>query len=756
MKHILHSTMAILLALATACSDAPQNELPTPQDTPIEVRFGADLPTATRADIAVDEAAGTFHASWTADDRLTVFANYQKSAFTYNPSSRYFEGQLTPNATQWTYQAVAPHATNAVQIPFGTERTQQGNRFNAAYYPLISEPIKSQGAVGQDDAGQPITFRFKSLTAIVALTFESADALVGEEQVRSIRLTAEGDPLTADFFEINRAEQSGTLSTAGRSQTITLNYAPATEPTAKQFKAYFNLPAGTYTHLQAEITTDHHTAKVRLAGEVTLTAGELVYATKTITKWTAPAAAPRMEWVENPQYTRQEIRPEMAINIRAQAEAGIEQFAVRITSRALASLLPMFGFEAVNGMQNTMVQDLAGDVPNADIMAMLFAAPAPATLKGKTEELKMNLSQLVPMIAQLPDNEGDHTFHLRMTDREGRTLERTLTFFILPQPAVTISEVNRWTNTAKATLKNIPQTALLQYKRSTEQTWQNAEGSGSVRTIAPRWIVSSNGTKRPDRMTGIFAEATYDWRVTDQGRTLLSGTIAKAAGATIPTLSDGTLSCYTTTNTATNFWGSGNNNFATGLCTYVDPYASLQAYEAMGILTPGNVFTGTFQFSLLNGTVKFGQAYDYKGARPTALRVSYDATIGKVTHTKHETHLAKGAQDQAMIMVAIVDWSAQHPTTSGMNTPQGVWNPATREGLTDEEKNGLIAYGVYYITQSEAKTGFEIPLHFYSDTASEPSGAYSIVISCATSRYGDYLNGSKDTKLKVVDFKWVY
>ena len=749
-----------------ACSSDKEIVEPAAPQTPVEelvkVEFGASAPE-TRAHIEVDEAAEKFLCSWDGEDRITVFANNQTGAFTYNPSTKFFEGYLKSTTdTKWNYQAVLPYmATNPLNIPFGAVRTQRGNQFNAQYYPLISERVLSNGTIGKDENGNPVVFKFRSPTAILALTFTTTDAQIGSEKVKSIELQMAGTPIAAESFDLNRISMDGTLSAKNPAQKITMNYEAGTEPAATLARAYFNVPSGEYTDLKVVITTEKHTAEMALAPAVKLAKGELVYATREIKQWTSKAAAPSMSWVENPSFARQEITNQMNIHINAQAEAGIRSFEVKITSATLAALLPSFGFSKVEGEQNAMTQDLASDAPNSTIMGLLFGDPAPATLKGKTEPLQIDLSQLVPMILQLGNATGDHIFTLTMSDNSGRTLQKTLTFFVKPKPAVEFSNINLWTNTATLNLKDIPADAKVEYKRADQTTWRTATGTGATRTIEPRWTTQSNGSEQLDRTYGIFATAAYDWRVSHAGSILIEGQQpAQGTPAMIPTINDATLSCYKTDNTKATFWGSGNNNFRADLCSYQNPFAHLQAgrvkvFNIINIFAPGNLFTGLFGQAGTDGAVEFGQDFDYKGARPSALKVTYKATIGNVTDIKHAAKIAKGAPDQGMIMVCIVDWSARHKTTSGMSAPSGVWNPETREGLTEPEKNGLIAYGVEYIGSTAERT-ITIPLNFYHKTAAAPSGAFKIIISCATSRYGDYLNGCDTNSLDVRNFEWVY
>lgn len=45
----------------------------------------------------------------------------------------------------------------------------------------------------------------------------------------------------------------------------------------------------------------------------------------------------------------------------------------------------------------------------------------------------------------------------------------------------------------------------------------------------------------------------------------------------------------------------------------------------------------------------------------------------------------------------------------------------------------------------------------YKDTEARPAdGRYSLVISCASSAFGDYLCGNMGNELYVDDFQWVY
>lgn len=225
---------------------------------------------------------------------------------------------------------------------------------------------------------------------------------------------------------------------------------------------------------------------------------------------------------------------------------------------------------------------------------------------------------------------------------------------------------------------------------------------------------------------------------------------------------EGSLSCFTTDNKTTTTWGSGNNTMKKNLCNAGSftgmggsQCAKLSASKTLGILAAGNLFTGTFSMSGTTGTVSFGQKYNYT-ARPKSLKFKYHATVGAVDVNKFGT-IQTGEQDISTIYVAIVDWSARHVVTSGMSAPTGTWDPAAQTSL--EGSGAIIAYGVMDITSTtsgDAMVEGEIPLRYFSTDTAAPAGNYTLVISCATSKYGDYMNGCSTNVLYVDDFTWGY
>ena len=806
MKHAFTKGLfvAATATLIAACStDDAADQMPVAPGK-IEVSLKAALPQS-RAQIEVDESNGRFSGSWEATDELTVYAKGSTSGeetpkFTYDADAKVFKGQLT-NATQdWTYQAVYPAVdATPLNIPFGAERTQKGSNFNGAYDPLVSVPVTHVGAEpGKTPQGEAVTFGLNRLTAILALTFKTDDATVKAEKVKSVALTAAGKTIAAKSFDITLGDQSGALNASEPSETITLSYEAGSEPTAASFKAYFNVPAATYGKLSVVITTEGHTASFDLTDGIELLAGELAYTTKAVTKWDAlaPAAAPTMEWVGHTpnaegEYEPEEIKKPMDVKVNIQAEAGIESFIIKINSPILATILQQLG--ATDVVENTVTLDLIDGTDGAVTMVKGLLLPEGLTdLRGYSELLPLDLSGLVPLILDLGGADpnsivGNHIFTLSMTDTQNSSITRTLTFYVPAPPTITYA-AGAWNDMATFTLQNIPadaQTVKVQYKTTDESQWHDAEVN-SDRTAAivrpeftshtsADWTTLEAANVKPYKRkvagTGILDGKTYQYKlIVDSFESEVAEFDSAAADRTnpaIPALDQKELSCYTTeNNTDATWWGSGNNTFAKSLCKHDATYkgAHLKA-ESGGLvafvgLAPGNLFSGKFYRPSTDGTVYFGQPYQW-AKRPSGVKVQYDAKTGNVNNGKHGWKIAEGSPDYARIFVAIVNWEKTRDVTSGMSTPKGCWDPETSSDPSGDNCGGgqIVAYASLWISQTALKGSFNevtLPFNWYAEDVNPANANYSLVISCSTSAYGDYLNGYKSAEMYVGDFEWVY
>lgn len=810
MKHAFTKGLfvAATATLIAACStDDAADQMPVAPGK-IEVSLKAALPQS-RAQIEVDESNGRFSGSWEATDELTVYAKGSTSGketpkFTYDADAKVFKGQLTEKKQDWTYQAVYPAVdATPLNIPFGAERTQKGSNFNGAYDPLVSALVTHDGAEpGKTPQGEAVTFGLKRLTAILALTFKTDDATVKAEKVKSVALTAAGKTIAAKSFDITLDDQSGALNTDGQSETITLSYEAGSEPAAASFKAYFNVPAATYGKLSVVITTEGHTASLDLTTDgIELLPGELAYTTKAVSGWTALAAAPTLEWVDNPTFEPQEIKEGMSVKVNLQAAAGIEGFVIKVDSKGLATILGQMQMPVV-GTVTTM--DMINDPNTEAIKSMIPGFPDP--LAGHTEAFQLDLSTLVPLILELPDMGipaediyGNHKFTLIMSDALGRSIEKTLVFYVpAPNPTITYA-AGAWNDMATFTLQNVPadaQTVKVQYKTTDESQWHDAEVNSDRTAAIARpeftshtsadWTTLEAANVKPYKRkvagTGILDGKTYQYKlIVDSFESEVAEFDSAAANLTnpaIPTLDqnastfDATkVTCYTKDNNTDATWWASGSNTAFGmditLCSYDATYKGAYLKSKSNIvlvnMAPGNLFSGKFYKGArdMNGTVYFGQPYKW-AKRPSGVKVKYDAKTGLVDNNYHKTDkIAIGNPDYARIFVAIVNWEKTRDVTSGVPKPTGCWDPEISTDLSGDNYGGgkIIAYASLWINQTEFKGSFNevtLPFNWYAEDVNPANAKYSLVISCSTSAYGDYLAGYKSAEMYVGDFEWVY
>lgn len=330
-----------------------------------------------------------------------------------------------------------------------------------------------------------------------------------------------------------------------------------------------------------------------------------------------------------------------------------------------------------------------------------------------------------------------------------------------------------WNNTAELRAAVTDDTAgnvVIKYRRQGTNDWTSitaTEGEDYTYTaiVTPVWSSKTvNGHTVYTLEKGISANTTYEYVLSIDGKDGNVNSFTTVTTQTIPygDMEDETLSCFTTGNTSTLAWGSGNNNNTSSLCTIStfsgmggSHCAKLQATNKLTFMAAGNLFLGTFNMSGLNGSVGFGQKYTWL-ARPAALKFKMHVTLGSVNSNRYNGPLDTGTTDIATVYVAVIDWSARHSVTSGASTPTGTWSPADGPDAVSEGK--ILGYGVLDITESTSGSSMvetSVPILWY-DRESKPSGNYTLIIACSTSKYGDYMNGCDSNTMYVDDFEWSY
>lgn len=403
-------------------------------------------------------------------------------------------------------------------------------------------------------------------------------------------------------------------------------------------------------------------------------------------------------------------------------------------------------------------------------------------LNGTTEGVEVTRESDLSLTVTLSDAffagrpGGSHPVSIRVTDSAGAEATAISEYRLQGLLPIEKTDYDLWTNslTLRALVLDPNVTTATFGLRVKDGEWSDAEGVNAgegiyTATFTAQWKESVNAAgltvHTPVAGTGVFAGNSYEARAALDGETVSSAEFQAAAGQVIPDgdMESGSLPCFgKSTSESTTFWGSGNAA-TSGLCAQSTKpgmggsyCAKLESQPAFGLLAAGNLFSATFRFASLSGTASFGMPYQWT-ARPTALRLKYHATVGAVnkgTVTEEHEYIQDG-QDRSRIFAVIVDWNSRHATVAGMGSPTGVWDPAK----TAETAEGpVIAYGSLLIgetTPGDAMTTVEIPIEYY-DRTTKPTGAYTLVISCTTSAYGDFKVGCLGNVMYVDDFEWVY
>lgn len=234
----------------------------------------------------------------------------------------------------------------------------------------------------------------------------------------------------------------------------------------------------------------------------------------------------------------------------------------------------------------------------------------------------------------------------------------------------------------------------------------------------------------------------------------------------------------------TMFWGSGNGEGPEGVngsanmgivITTIDKENKVdgrqsvcaQTSQMVGILAAGNLFTG--QFAGLVGTeggrVYFGRPWT---TRPVALKLYCRYTTGKIDiigGMPPGVSLTKNDYDRAQIKFAIGNWN--YKTYGGTKDSPVHINTTDPSTFVDYSKdpstiaNGdLIIHKDGYILNGSDKVDattsewaeYTIPLNYH--TLDEiPT---HIIVSCASSQFGDYFTGCSTSKLWIDKVELVY
>lgn len=213
------------------------------------------------------------------------------------------------------------------------------------------------------------------------------------------------------------------------------------------------------------------------------------------------------------------------------------------------------------------------------------------------------------------------------------------------------------------------------------------------------------------------------------------------------------------------WWDSGNSGStlvgANGVICSVDldeksegiASARLNSRYVVIKFAAGNLFTGEFAglVGTKGGKVNFGRPWH---TRPASLKFDMKYICGNIDYIDEVpagTNIKMGDSDCAEIYIALGKWD--YKTYGGTPDSPVQVNTTDKASFFDPNGDDVIAYGNYIISSStNGWQQVEIPLS-YKSLDQQPT---HIIISCASSRYGDYFTGSSSSVLWIDNFRLEY
>lgn len=245
--------LAAAAMIFAACNKEADIQENTNTEGTTTIRFSATVNNVETKATLTTEDEKTFKAEWETTDmvKLTVSGASHYSTFTAAWSGSYFEFEVPSAWTEeanWAYQAFYPAKTN---IPFGSNREQNGSQYASQYDIMVSQYTTfNNSKCGYDSEGSHIVLPMTRSTSILYfhLTSELAEPLA------SATLTVEGGDIAAETLSFN---DFSVISTDGveTSNTITLTFAEGTAPSASDFCLWYNILPVTATGLTLTVTT---------------------------------------------------------------------------------------------------------------------------------------------------------------------------------------------------------------------------------------------------------------------------------------------------------------------------------------------------------------------------------------------------------------------------------------------------------------------------------------------------------------------
>ena len=232
----------------------------------------------------------------------------------------------------------------------------------------------------------------------------------------------------------------------------------------------------------------------------------------------------------------------------------------------------------------------------------------------------------------------------------------------------------------------------------------------------------------------------------------------------------------------TMFWGSGNGEGSEGVngsasmnivITYIDTEDKVDGKQAVlaqtgsmaGFLAAGNLFTGQFDglVGTSGGKVNFGRPWK---SRPSALKLYCKYKTDKIDIVNNNNlGVSTSDYDRAQIKIAIGTWnyktyggtkdSPVHINTTDESTFVDFYtdpNTIANGDIIIHHDGYILNKGAKVTAATDTWVEYTIPL-IYRNFNAYPT---HIVVSCASSQFGDYFTGNDGSQLWLDKFELIY
>ena len=401
----------------------------------------------------------------------------------------------------------------------------------------------------------------------------------------------------------------------------------------------------------------------------------------------------------------------------------------------------------VAALANIKIMKLTADNVTFD----LLSADVDGVTVVKTDDLNYKITIDEAFFVNVPGGQSAITFYIE--DVDGGKLTKDVVYDAQGVMPLTSSDYDLWTGdvTFSANVLSSASSVKIAYRLA------GGEWSELTATAAGEGVYTASAT-------GFAAEKQYEYKlILDSATKGKALNYATEAGSQVPNsdmehwYQNGSAAYYPFLQGAQAFWLTGNdgsqkaNVNLTVPSTDVRPgstgtySAYLQSVKAavggIGKFAAGNLFTGTFSMKGLNGLVGFGRDFTFN-AKPKSFSVWLKNKAGNINENSGSP--ASGL-DVNQVMVILTTWDEAHVVdTSNTDTFISYDMLGTMEGV--------VAYGTYR-TQETKESWYEqtIDLTYVSDV--KPT---KVVISFASSAYGDYFCGSTESYMYVDDMRFNY